>query len=53
MNRSPTKYLPVFPKKPVRSWSHTSWVANGEILLKKTLASPFLNHYRREEVKKV
>ena len=44
-------YLAVCPRKQVRSWSHASWVTNGEILQRKTFASLFLKQRRGREEK--
>ena len=43
--------MAVCPRNQVRSWSHPSWVTNGEILQRKTFASLFLKQGRGREEK--
>ena len=41
-----------FPGKQVQSWSHSSWVTNGELFAKKGFAIPFLKHRQEGEREK-
>ena len=41
-----------FPGKQVQSWSHASWVTNGELFAKKGFAIPFLKHRQEGEREK-